>query len=621
MRRVTTATSGGSLANYRFTASTGQRRSPEVERFEFRSGDLGVNFDVRSSVKRAYRLGHVGTPWRRLRERLSARLSGRYAVEPDLSYSPDRAGEAVGKIARKVDRRPSDAQLQISGAEATLVPHKEGLSVDREESLSNLSLALSTLTSDVAVALDRPLPDILTSGAKEAHEQARGILSTPMVLRASLPEGVGKERTAKIQPARLGEALRVGKVPARDDPFSGRLDLTVDSQTLLPETEAFLRSLNKAPEDAWLRVVSGEGASVEVVRSKDGSEVAETATTVLDRISEGLLSEEHELGVETERVKPDRTTQEVEELKPTESLAENSISFAAGAEDPGRLQNIAVVSGAMDGTLLAPGESLSFLDSSAGLTFAASDPIVEAEADPERPPVDDASGLSQVSTALYGTALKAGLSVAERNPSPTAPMPYVDGNLEAYVSPVGGEDLVIENTREEYLLIRVQASPDGAVTVALYGRPGASDTDPLLRTERESVERFDGTIRETWSAQTVGSAGTETLGEHTYSYEDPSPPPPEEPTEEPLDEQSDVPDNANSEEPPPAPNSPQENEEPENESEAPRQEAPPPEAGSEQDSGDSTDSGDGDLVSPDSSGDEEQSVDPPLPGSEEGGFP
>jgi vancomycin resistance protein YoaR len=615
MRRVSAATGGGSLANYQFTASTGQRRSREVERFEFRSGDLGVNFDVRSSVKRAYQVGRVGSPWQRLRERLSARLSGRYAVDPDLSYDPGRAGEAVGEIARKVDRQPEDARVEISGATATLVPHKEGLSVDCQGTLSNLSLALSTLTLDVAVALDRPLPDVLTSGAEESHELARGILAAPVVLKARLPEGVGKERTAEVEPAILGEALRVGKVPPRDGPFSGRLDLSVDEQTLLPETEAFLASLNKAPEDAWLRFVPGEGASVKVVTSKDGAEPAENPAAVLQKVSEGLLSEEHEFEVATARVEPDLTTEEAEKLKPAEPLAENSVSFEPGAADPGRLQNISAAREALDGTLLGPGESMSFLDSIAGLSFAASDPIVDAAADPERPPVDDAGGLSQVSTALYGAALKAGLSVTERNPSPTAAVPYVDGNLEAYVSPVGGEDLMIENTHEEYLLVRIQAPADGTVSVTIYGRPPTTpDSHTLLRAEREGVEESDGTIRETWSAYTVDSGGTEALGEHTYSYEDPTPPPPEESPEQSGEQGDKDPDETTPEEPT---TDPADDEAPEDE---PQPEGAPPEDGG-QHGGDSDDSGVGDSVSPDGSGEAERSADTPLPGSEDGGFP
>ena len=590
MSRVSAATGGGSLASYRFTASTSQDRTPGVERFRFRSGDLGVNFDVRGSVNRAYRVGRSGTPWRRLRERASARLSGRYPVEPDLSYDADRAGQAVGKIAAKINRKPSDARIEISGGSATLVPHRAGLKVDRDGTLSNLSLALSTLNSEVAVALDRPLPDVLTSGAKEAHELAQDILSAPVVLEADLPKGVGPRRTTRIPAARTGEAIRIEKVPAREGPFSGRLDLSVDARELAPEAEAFLTTLNKQPEDAWLRFVPGDGASVEVVPSRDGSKAAETTPAVLDEISQGLLSGDHDFKVKTERVRPDRTTRQTEAVKPVDPLARQSISFEGGASDASRTQNIALAVGALDGTLLAPGESLSVLDHISGLAFSPTDPVSDPTSDPVtdpaagesgsnpgRPPVDDAGGLSQVSTALYDAALKSGLTVTERSPSPEAPLPYVDGNLEAYVSPGGGEDLVIGNTRDEYLLVRAQSSSDGTVEVTLYGRPSDSDPDTELQADLQSVEKADGTIRETWRSEKVVPEGAETLGEQTYSYPDPSPPPPpKEPADNAQKENPDKSTEDEAEKPPPDDSSRPESTTPADETSPPERDAAPP---------------------------------------------
>lgn len=551
MGRISEETGGGSLAVYRFTASAGGAGEGRegARSFEYRSGDLDVDFDVRESARRAYLVGRQGGPMRRLKERLSTRLSGRFPVEADISYDRNLSRSAVEEISEGVERASADARVEIRGAEATLVPHVQGLRADRERTLGSLSLALGTLTSEVAVSLARPLPEVMTSGAEGAYERATKALEGPVRLEAEFPKAVGGEVHEEVAPERVGEALRVGKVPSANDggeASQGRLELLVDAAALEPYAASFLSRLALDPQDARLDVSLGKAGAraVEVVPARPGSRPAETARQLAGRVAGGLLREgEHRYEVKTEEIAPGISSEEVEKLKPTDLLADHVVVYDAGNgvagayDDPERLNNLTLAAGALDGLLVPPGESLSLLALTQGLALARSKPVSSAE-EPDRPAVDDGDGLSQAATALYGAALLSGLPVDEREQSPTAPLPYADGGLEAFVSAGSPEappaDLVVRNDREEYLLVRAEADPNaGTVEVGFYGRPekgeGKSTPGGELRSVRVLLEEggADSLARETWRAERVADEadGDVDLGEHTYVYPAPEPPP------------------------------------------------------------------------------------------------
>ncbi len=579
MERVSAQTGGGSLAVYRFTASAGAagKGREGARSFEYRSGDLGVDFDVRESARRAYLVGRHGGPLTRLKERLAARLSGRFPVEADMSYDRNLSRGAVEEISKGVERSSADARVEIEGARASLVPHVQGLRVDRERTLGSLSLALTTLTSEVAVSLSRPLPEVLTSGAEDAYERAVRTLQRPLRLEASFPKALGGEALREVAPEEVGEALVVDKVaPARDggEASRPRLELRADAGALEPYAADFLSRLALDPEDARFDVSVGrEGAeAVEVVAARPGSRPKETALDLAGRVADGLARRgEHRYEVKTEEVPASVSSKELEKLKPTGLLADRSVAYdatngAAGSyDDPARLDNLLLAAGALDRQLVAPGESVSLLSLTEGLALApatpAAGPEEPAAGDPERPAVDDGDGLSQAATALYGATLLSGLPVDERAQSPTAPLPYADGGLEAFVSPgtPGGADLVVRNDREEYLLVRAGANREaGTFEVGFYGRPKEGEPVGAARGELRSVRvgleegGADGLARETWRAERLGGAGggrslsaedLDLLGEHDYAYpaavEPPPPPPPPEPVDDPEDPEED----------------------------------------------------------------------------------
>lgn len=148
-----------------------------------------------------------------------------------------------------------------------------------------------------------------------------------------------------------------------------------------------------------------------------------------------------------------------------------------------RKENIKLAARLIDGTVIMPGQQISFNEEigeiSAATGFLPATVILEGEYD-----TGTGGGICQVSTTLYNAAVKADLQVDERR-NHSRPVNYVPLGLDAAVAS-GLLDLKITNSFDFPVYIKAKAD-DNDITFSIVGDTDKKNYDIELVSERSQV--------------------------------------------------------------------------------------------------------------------------------------
>ena len=146
----------------------------------------------------------------------------------------------------------------------------------------------------------------------------------------------------------------------------------------------------------------------------------------------------------------------------------SSFETSSQLDDAARAANLALAATAIDGTVVAPGETFSF-----------NEVVGDTENDPryqDAPIVADSSlglarggGICQLSSTLYVAALEADMEIIERHPH-TILVDYAPFGLDATIEYNAALDLRIKNISDDPITIRAR-SQGQSVRVELVGMP------------------------------------------------------------------------------------------------------------------------------------------------------
>ena len=146
------------------------------------------------------------------------------------------------------------------------------------------------------------------------------------------------------------------------------------------------------------------------------------------------------------------------------------IAYAATelTDNKKRTNNIKKSLAAINGTVLQPGERLSF-NTATGERTAENGyqeaPVINADKSVTN---DLGGGVCQSSTTLYNAVLKSDLKIVERHHH-SFPLSYAPAGLDASVS-FGSADFIFENTQDNPIYIRAYITAEEAVVI-IYGSP------------------------------------------------------------------------------------------------------------------------------------------------------
>src|SRR5918997_7117119 len=210
------------------------------------------------------------------------------------------------------------------------------------------------------------------------------------------------------------------------------------------------------------------------------------------------------------------------EPKPSVLLGE-FFTDASWDPDPGRRSILKMASEAVDGTLLAPGETFSAIETLRGLDYQPAKVFASGGVDYEV-----GGGLCQVSSTIYMAANYAGLEIVERNPH-YAELPYIRPGFDATVwfgeNGWGALDMRFKNDTDGNILIREFVNEDGFLVAQIWGEE-APDKTVSMDSERVEENINKGLKWVTYKKVIDGNGRTiedDVLYETTYSYNPPVP--------------------------------------------------------------------------------------------------
>ena len=481
--------------------------------YRLSASQLGVAADWSSAVRAASARTDGFAPLRGLR-RLHTRLFGTDRA-PLLTVYPGPLDYKLDQIAAAVDVPSVDAKLARKGVSISVVPGRSGRKLDRAGAAETIVRALGSFDRGGRVALPVGVAPPRTSPADlaPAARRARIALSAPIHLVYGGARWLLPRRSI---------------APLLSLPAGGERRLAVAGRGAEAYLERLSRTIDRRPEDAQFRV-TGTG-KLAIVPSRSGLQLDIPATT--EALSAAAFSPTRRTASLVVRVaEPQRTTEEARRMGITGVVASYTTTYGG---TPGRLHNVQLVSELIDGTLVAPGATFSFNETtgerSAEKGFQQAPVIINGEVRNGL-----GGGVCQVSTTVFNAAYAAGLPIGRRT------------NHALYVShyPLGRDatvnypdlDLAFSNDTGQWLLLRTFVG-SGSLTVNLYGTPvdrrvesvtaPLSVTgeipvkeieDPTLAKGRRVIEERGAPPRETSVRRTVYSAdGTQLYDDVWRSY-------------------------------------------------------------------------------------------------------
>lgn len=401
---------------------------------------IGLRLDSAATADKAYAVGREGGAiagaWRRLA------TVGSGGIDPVVDYDPKALRSGVEKVSERLGGDSIESGVRLEGGEVELVEARGGYRVDVAATVEEVEGAIRDLSGEAEIVGETVEPGLGAPDEGEALRKARGALEEPLIL-------AHEDSRWTLSSERVAEYLRVSDG-----------EMALDREALAAELSRTLGPLERDPVDA--RMVSGERGSVEVEPSGSGSEVR--MERLLDEIGTGIFEGRHRYEVPVSTIEPDLTTEEAEAARPNTMLGEFQTSYRVYDEPP-RVANLETASEAVDGTILAPGETFSFNEAAAPLArYEPSAVIVNGRIDTAL-----GGGLCQIASTLYMAANYAGLEVVERNPH-YAELPYIRPGFDATVW-FGSLDLKLRNNTGGYLMLEEKVDEQtGEVVARVYGQ-------------------------------------------------------------------------------------------------------------------------------------------------------
>lgn len=297
------------------------------------------------------------------------------------------------------------------------------------------------------------------------------------------------------------------------------LEAGYDEQVARGALDGLAEDFDRQPQNATYSVA--DGGKVEVQEAQNGRVLDKEAT--LTNLEGALQNMSGRVPlVEGKPPEPEVTTAEIQQTKPEEVIGEYQTDFRWDS-NPNRKENMKLAAGAVDNTVLKPGETFSFNELAAQLDYKEAKTFSDGGVG-----FANGGGLCQVSSTLYMAAQYAGLEIEEREPH-YAVLPYIKPGFDATVwfgdeYGYGAIDMRFTNTTDAPILIREWVDEKGFLNAQILGQPTGKEVE--MSTEKIFEDTTRGIRWDTYKKVTENGEVTYDGRLHTYTYSY-NPPPPE----------------------------------------------------------------------------------------------
>ncbi|MCK6577445.1 MAG: VanW family protein [Anaerolineae bacterium] len=373
------------------------------------AGDLGVTFDVDSTVDQAFEIGRGSGLFFNLVDQALVWLNGE-PINPLIRYDQGLAAAWLRRLALEIDTPAQDAQLIINGTDVQASAAQNGRWLDVRETLRQIDTFILDLRpgGEIALVVNETPP--IAWDAEAAAEKARAAIAAPLVLVAETPDGapVGPWQARVDQIAAL---LRVVTVDNGDGTF--RYDVDIDMSAFRAYLEGLAQGLIAPPVNGRFHFDETSGRLTVIQPSQSGRSLNVDET--LARMEAAVFSRDNRTVplAFNYTLPPYHDAVTAAELGITQLVSEATTYFSGSTS--ARRTNIIQAAAAFDGVIVAPGETFSF-NSLLG-DISPEEGYVSGKVILGGRTVDGVGGgVCQVSTTAFQAAFFGGFPIIERYP-------------------------------------------------------------------------------------------------------------------------------------------------------------------------------------------------------------
>lgn len=427
------------------------------------AAEVGVSLDTSAMASGAVSAGR-STPWP---VRAFTSLAT-FVAPPEISLqaSLDRAQASafLGAVAIEVDREPTNAALSVRNGQLVVGQSAQGRRVDVAATLDRIQPPATVEPQVIEVVVTEASASLTDAAIQEAQSVAQRILSAPLLLRLG-------ESTWTLSPAQLGAMIDFRRTPgAQGSP--DRLVTTLNEARVAAYVKTLATEIDRPAKEAQLRW-NGSGATV-VREGSDGIKVDQPAA--VRAIIAQATGTQREIALTTSVTRPTVTSDAATVSSIKQLIATGSSKFTGSS--PERVNNIQVAASKLDGVIVPPGATFSFLKALGPITRENGyKEGLTIQGDATVPGIG--GGVCQVSTTVFRAAFFAGLPIVERHQHT-----YRVGYYEQDGSPVGfdaavydpGVDLRFKNDTEHAILMHAAFdAKDSSLAFRLYSTSTGRD--------------------------------------------------------------------------------------------------------------------------------------------------
>lgn len=414
---------------------------------------LNFHYQIEVAVNRAFQVGRNQKPLKNLRAKKQAWFQG---IDLELEYQLDQdlLETEIAAIASQVFVPAVNPQIEIVSQTVRVQQGLEGRELDKSRLLTliNAQLAQNNFQS-LELPVRRLSPLLTADQIKNLQERSQKYLGRKIIFQYEQEKW------------ELDDQELIGFLGFRGG---------FDEEKIASQAANLASVVNRPPENAAFQFENGKVTQFRPAAkglTLDQKTTRETLKNVLAQIeTENTEIKENVVHLAVVVQEPEITVDRINDLGIKELLGEG-VSFFQGSI-PSRIHNIVLAASKLNGLLIPPGETFSFLDAlgevSPATGYQSAFVIKEGKTI-----LDDGGGVCQVSTTFFRAALNTGLPIVERHPHSYRVNYYEQGGfgpgLDATVW-IPGVDLKFINDTPAHLLIQAKADTQtSTLTFFLYG--------------------------------------------------------------------------------------------------------------------------------------------------------
>jgi vancomycin resistance protein YoaR len=424
---------------------------------------LGVIVDVDATVDEAMRVGRGSDFFGGISQQWLAAQAG-YVVPLQVELSePDLQDYLQISVSPEIDQEIFEGDVRLDGTRVVALPGKEGRQVKIYSTIAAVREQIAKLEPGrVGLVVESIQPVVSAQEVKNIEEALAVRISSPITATAP-----GKQFT--LDTGALVRFTTIERNPDRNAPQ--HLTLGWNEAELTTLAEGWANDAKRLPQDA--RFAWRDGAVAVLSESIDGFET--DSETVVNSIKEHSATADRRVyDLPGKVLTPTVSSKDLDKIGIREKLGTGTSTFRGSSAE--RATNIRVAANLLNGSVVPPGGTFSFLGAMGGIDEAhgfVEGYVIAAE----RTQRGVGGGVCQVSTTAFRAAFWSGLAIEERNQHS-----YRVSWYEVNNEPVGfdaavfdpGVDLKWVNNTEGYILIEAVTGPD-SVTVNIYGTKLANE--------------------------------------------------------------------------------------------------------------------------------------------------